>query len=71
MLTILLAALKAPAVARRFTHDDALLESARSGVNWTFLYHSSPSGAIIGDERISGLSPTRGCVFERTNQHTH
>lgn len=54
------AALKAAAVARRFTHNDALLESIRNGVNWTFLYHGSPSGAIIGDERITGLSPTRG-----------
>ncbi|KAH0555906.1 hypothetical protein GP486_006149 [Trichoglossum hirsutum] len=53
-------ALKSGAVVRRFTHNDTLLESTRNGVNWTFLYHGSPSGAIIGDERISGLSPMRG-----------
>ncbi|KAI9857376.1 MAG: hypothetical protein M1813_008279 [Trichoglossum hirsutum] len=53
-------ALKSCAVERRFTHNDTLLESTRNGVNWTFLYHGTPSGAIIGDERISGLSPMRG-----------
>ncbi|EEQ89916.1 uncharacterized protein BDCG_05036 [Blastomyces dermatitidis ER-3] len=52
--------LKAGAVIRRFTHDDALLESARRGVNWTFLYHGGPSGGIIADERLVGLSPVRG-----------
>ncbi|PGG95508.1 hypothetical protein AJ79_10019 [Helicocarpus griseus UAMH5409] len=52
--------LKAGAVIRRFTHDDSLLESARRGVNWTFLYHSGPSGGIIADERLVGLSPVRG-----------
>ncbi|KAK2767371.1 hypothetical protein FQN53_006457 [Emmonsiellopsis sp. PD_33] len=52
--------LKSGAVIRRFTHDDNLRESSRRGVNWTFLYHGTPSGAIIGDERLSGLSPVRG-----------
>ncbi|KKZ61401.1 hypothetical protein EMCG_03957 [[Emmonsia] crescens] len=52
--------LKASAVIRRFTHDDTLLESARRGVNWTFVYHGGPSGGIIADERLVGLSPARG-----------
>ena len=52
--------LKALAVIRRFTHNETLLESVRRGVNWTFEYHGSPSGGIIGDERESGLSPSRG-----------
>lgn len=52
--------LKASAVIRRFTHDDRLLNSARTGVNWTFSYHGTPSGGVIADERLSGLSPVRG-----------
>ncbi|KAI9740231.1 MAG: hypothetical protein M1834_004809 [Cirrosporium novae-zelandiae] len=52
--------LKAPAVVRRFTSDDTLVESARNGVNWTLAYHGNAAGGIIGDERESGLSPRRG-----------
>ncbi|KAI9837340.1 MAG: hypothetical protein M1819_000414 [Sarea resinae] len=52
--------LKAGAVIRRFTHNDTLLQSTRNGVNWTFQYHGASSGAILGDERIAGLSPMRG-----------
>ena len=52
--------LKAGAVMRRLVHDDSLVNSTRNGVNWTFQYHGTPSGAIIGDERQSGLSPVRG-----------
>lgn len=52
--------LKAGAVIRRFTSNDTLLTSTRNGVDWTFTYHGTPSGAIIGDERLSGLSPVRG-----------
>ena len=62
------AALKSGAMIRRFTHNDALLESTRNGVNWTFLYHGNPSGAIIGDERISGLSPMRGKICVSTSK---
>ncbi|WEW61134.1 hypothetical protein PRK78_006624 [Emydomyces testavorans] len=52
--------LKAVAAIRRFTHDDKLLDSARRGVDWTFLYHGTPSGGVIADERLSGQSPVRG-----------
>ncbi|KAK4917914.1 hypothetical protein LTR28_013216, partial [Elasticomyces elasticus] len=52
--------LKAGAVIRRFTYDDALLETTRNGVNWTFLYHGAASGTIIADERLVGLSPYSG-----------
>lgn len=51
---------KAGAAISRFDRDDSLLESVRRGTNWTFLYHGTPSGSIIGDERLSGLSPVRG-----------
>lgn len=52
--------LKYGAVFRRLTKSDKLLESARKGVELTFTYHGTPSGSIIGDERLSGLSPVRG-----------
>ncbi|KAI1912603.1 hypothetical protein LOZ61_003254 [Ophidiomyces ophidiicola] len=52
--------LKSSAIIRRFTHDDGLLESARRGVDLTFKYHGTPSGGVIADERLSGLSPVRG-----------
>jgi hypothetical protein len=52
--------LKYGGVMRRLTHDDDLLIPTRNGVNWTFTYHGTPSGGIIGDEREAGLSPTRG-----------
>ncbi|KAJ9643696.1 hypothetical protein H2204_001841 [Knufia peltigerae] len=52
--------LKWPAVMRRLVQDDTLLNTTRNGVNWTFEYHGTPSGAIIGDEREAGLSPVRG-----------
>ena len=52
--------LKWGAVMRRLVQDNALLNITRNGVNWTFQYHGTPSGAIIGDEREAGLSPVRG-----------
>lgn len=52
--------LKSPAVMRRITRDDRLGNSTRNGVKWTFDYHGTPLGAIIGDEREAGLSPVRG-----------
>lgn len=52
--------LKWAAVMRRLVHTDSLLNTTRNGVNWTFQYHGTPSGAVIGDEREAGLSPVRG-----------
>lgn len=52
--------LKTGAVDYRFTRNSTLLESCRNGVNWTFKHHGAASGTILGDERESGLSPTRG-----------
>jgi Beta-L-arabinofuranosidase, GH127 len=52
--------LKAGAVYRRLTKNDALLDSVRKGVELTFKYHGTPSGSIVGDERLSGLQPVRG-----------
>jgi hypothetical protein len=52
--------LKSPAVFARLSHNLTLHDSARQGVNWTFLYHGTSSGAIIADEREAGLSPSRG-----------
>ena len=52
--------LKYGAVMRRLTHDHDLLNFTRTGVDWTFTYHGTPSGGIIGDEREAGLSPVRG-----------
>lgn len=52
--------LKASAVIRRFTGNDSLRDFSYTAVNWTFTYHGTPSGSVIGDERESGLSPTRG-----------
>ncbi|RDW70339.1 hypothetical protein BP5796_08736 [Coleophoma crateriformis] len=52
--------LKAGAVVRRFTHNETLVHISKRGIDWTFKYHGSPSGSIIGDEPWSGLSPSRG-----------
>ena len=52
--------LKTGAVDYRFTRNESLLQSTRTGVKNTFLYHGAASGTIIGDERESGLAPNRG-----------
>lgn len=52
--------LKTGAADYRFTRNSTLLQSVRNGVEWTFQYHGAASGTILGDERESGLSPTRG-----------
>lgn len=52
--------LKSPAIMGRLLHDSSLFESSRRGVELTFKYHGTSSGAIVGDERISGNSPARG-----------
>ncbi|EAW23724.1 uncharacterized protein NFIA_032890 [Aspergillus fischeri NRRL 181] len=52
--------LKSGAVFRRLMHDKGLATRALRAVNCTARYHGTVSGSIIGDERISGLSPARG-----------
>ncbi|CRG84128.1 Genome polyprotein [Talaromyces islandicus] len=52
--------LKFGAVIQRLTRQDSFGDNARTAVNWTFQYHGQPSGVVIGDERMSGLSPVRG-----------
>ncbi|MCJ1321385.1 hypothetical protein MMC15_006729 [Xylographa vitiligo] len=52
--------LKTGAVDYRFTRNTTLLQNSRNGVDWTFQFHGAASGTILGDERESGLSPTRG-----------
>ncbi|KKK19027.1 hypothetical protein AOCH_006195 [Aspergillus ochraceoroseus] len=52
--------LKAGAVFGRLTRDKQLSTSALTAIDLTFTYHGTPSGVIIGDERLSGLSPVRG-----------
>lgn len=52
--------LKAPAVIRRFTYNDSLVQTTRDGVQWTMKYHGAPSGTILADEREDGVSPWYG-----------
>lgn len=52
--------LKAPAVIRRFTHDERLVKTTRNGVQWSMQYHGAPSGTVIADEREDGLNAYYG-----------
>ncbi|KAI9720098.1 MAG: hypothetical protein M1828_005826 [Chrysothrix sp. TS-e1954] len=51
---------KAAAVYRRLTNNDSLVETAFTGVNWTFTYHGAASGTVIADERLEGVKPYAG-----------
>lgn len=52
--------LKAPAVVRRFTHNETLIQTAHNGVNWTIQYHGASSGTVLTNERLVGLAPYSG-----------
>lgn len=52
--------LKAPAVDRRLTKNDSLIQTALDAVQWTFKYHGAASGTVLADERIDGLEPFSG-----------
>lgn len=55
-----IAGLKAAAVVRRLTHNDTLIQTQKTGVDWTYQYHGASSGNIIADERSDGLEPFAG-----------
>lgn len=40
--------LKSGAVVRRLTHNESLLQIGRQGADWSFEYHGSPAGSLIG-----------------------
>ncbi|KAI8629171.1 hypothetical protein F5Y19DRAFT_475731 [Xylariaceae sp. FL1651] len=50
--------LKSPAVLRRSTRNDSLLQTAASAVSLTTLDHGSPSGSILGDEILRDQKPS-------------
>ncbi|KAK8111696.1 uncharacterized protein PG998_008153 [Apiospora kogelbergensis] len=52
--------LKTFAVIRRFTFNETLVQTTRDAVNWTFKFHSSPSGSILADDYTQDLHPWRG-----------
>lgn len=52
--------LKTMAVDYRFTKEASLLQTSERAVNWTFDYHGTSSGTVVGDERQAGLAPNRG-----------
>ena len=52
--------LKSSAVFRRLIGTNDLLKSSRLGVDLLYRYHGTPSGSIVGDERLAGINPTRG-----------
>ncbi|KAJ8078227.1 hypothetical protein PM082_000433 [Marasmius tenuissimus] len=53
-------AIKSEAVAYRYTHDNADLDSTRQRVELINKYHGSASGVLVADEHLAGLHPSRG-----------
>jgi hypothetical protein len=52
--------LKTGAVINRFENNQSMVELSRRAVDWTFQYHGSTSGTVLGDERLEGLDPFYG-----------
>lgn len=44
----------------RMTKDQALVDQTRAAIDMVYGYQVGPSGAIIADEYLGGLSPQRG-----------
>ncbi|KAI1136929.1 hypothetical protein F5Y05DRAFT_419845, partial [Hypoxylon sp. FL0543] len=52
--------LKAPAVIRRFTYNDSLVNASLSATNRIFRDHGTPSGSIFGDALLYDNKPYTG-----------
>lgn len=52
--------LKAGSVIRRLTNNDSLVGEVQKAVQWTNKYHGAPSGVVLADERLEGLTPYYG-----------
>ena len=52
--------LKAPGVGYRHDLRPELLAASLRSVNLTLTSHGSAAGGVLGDERLAGLTPTRG-----------
>ncbi|KAK7060778.1 hypothetical protein VNI00_000510 [Paramarasmius palmivorus] len=53
-------ALKAGAVAYRFTHNETELSATSAAWDRLFRYHGRPSGVFAADEHLAGLEAARG-----------
>jgi hypothetical protein len=52
--------LKAGAVINRFERNSTMVEVSRKAVDLTFKHHGAPTGSILADERLQGISPYSG-----------